>query len=76
MARTTRQTQANECRKCDTFCDRVIKPSSCVASGCSALYEYDDPLSGRRFMGCLHKVFSVEIDVCLLYTSPSPRDRS
>jgi hypothetical protein len=63
MARTTRQTQANECRKCDTFCDRVIKPSSCVASGCSALYEYDDPLSGRRFMGCLHKVFSVEIDV-------------
>jgi hypothetical protein len=63
MARTTRQTQAHECRKCDTFCDRVIKPSSCVASGCSALYEYDDPLSGRRFMGCLHKVFSVEIDV-------------
>jgi hypothetical protein len=63
MARTTRQTQAHECRKCDTFCDRVIKPSSCIASGCSALYEYDDALSGRRFMGCLHKVFSVEIDV-------------
>jgi hypothetical protein len=63
MARMARQTQVNECRQCATFCDRVIKPASCVASGCTSLYEYDDLLSGRRYMGCLHKVFSVEIDV-------------
>ena len=29
------------------------------------LYQYDDPLSGRRYMGCLHKVFATEIDVAL-----------
>src|SRR5215212_6826639 len=63
MARMARKTQANECRKCSTFCDRVIRPSTCIASNCPALYHYDDPLTGRRFMGCLHKVFATEIDV-------------
>ena len=29
------------------------------------LYQYDDQLSGRRFMGCLYKVFATEIDVAL-----------
>jgi hypothetical protein len=63
MARVARQRQLNECRQCSTFCDRVIKPSSCVASNCPALYQYDDPLTGRRYMGCLHKVFATEIDI-------------
>lgn len=63
MARVARQKQANECRQCSTFCDRVIKPASCVAADCPALYHYDDPLNGRRYMGCLHKVFATEIDV-------------
>ena len=63
MARMARKTAANECRQCSTFCDRVIKPSSCVAAECPALYQYDDPLTGRRYMGCLHKVFATEIDV-------------
>jgi hypothetical protein len=65
MARAIRRTQANECRQCSTFCDRVIRPATCVAAGCASLYQYDDPLSGRRFMGCLHKVFATEIDVAL-----------
>ena len=38
-------------------------PGSCVDAGCPALYHYDDPLTGRRYMGCLHKVFATEIDV-------------
>ena len=63
MARMARRTEVNECRRCATFCDRVIEPAACVAAACPALYEYDDPLSGRRFMGCVHKVFAVEIDV-------------
>jgi len=74
MARMARRTQANECRQCSTFCDRVIKPSTCVASGCPALYQYDDPLSGRRYMGCLHKVFAAEIDVELF--AEAERSRS
>ena len=73
MARMARRTKANECRQCSTFCDRVIKPSSCVAANCPALYQYDDPLSGRRYMGCLHKVFATEIDVELFAEAEKTR---
>jgi hypothetical protein len=65
MARAIRRTEISECRQCSTFCDRVIRPATCVAAGCPALYQYDDPLTGRRFMGCLHKIFATEIDVDL-----------
>jgi hypothetical protein len=65
MARAIRRTELNECRQCTTVCDRVIHPASCVAASCPSLYQYDDPLSGRRYMGCLHKVFATEIDVQL-----------
>jgi hypothetical protein len=61
--RTVRRAAANECRRCSRYCDRVIAPATCVASGCPNLYSYDDPLSGRRFMGCLQGVFATEIDV-------------
>ena len=73
MARMARKTQANECRKCSTFCDRVINPSTCIAASCPALYHYDDPLSGRRYMGCLHKVFATEIDVELFAEAEKTR---
>jgi hypothetical protein len=61
--RTVRRAEANECRRCSSFCDRVIAPATCVASACPNLYSYDDPLSGRRFMGCVQGVFATEIDV-------------
>jgi hypothetical protein len=63
MARAARDTQETECRQCSTFCDRVIRPASCVQAGCAFLFQYDDPLSGRRYMGCMQKVFAPEIDV-------------
>lgn len=40
----------------------MVHPSGCIASGCQFLYLYDDEESGRRFMGCMHKVFRGEID--------------
>jgi hypothetical protein len=55
--------EANECRQCCAFCDRLVHPAGCVESGCPYLYLYDDEATGRRFMGCLNKVFKVEIDV-------------
>ncbi len=55
--------QGSECRQCCSFCDRVLLPSGCLESNCSYLYLYDDEESGRRYMGCLNKVFKVEIDV-------------
>ncbi len=53
----------NECRECCSFCDRILHPSGCIQSGCRFLYSYDDDSTGRRFMGCLNKIFKVEIDV-------------
>ena len=38
-------------------------PSGCIAAGCQYLYLYDDEDTGRRFMGCMNKVFRGEIDV-------------
>ena len=63
MARIVRRTEANECRQCSTYCDRVIAPATCVADDCPYLYAYDDPLTGRRYMGCVQQVFATEIDV-------------
>ena len=40
----------------------MVHPSGCVASGCQFLYLYDDEATGRRFMGCMNKVFRGEID--------------
>ncbi len=54
---------AHECRQCCSFCDRLVHLSGCVESGCRYLYAYDDEWSGRRYMGCLNKVFKVEIDL-------------
>jgi hypothetical protein len=63
MAADTKTTHATECRQCCTFCDKVIEPRGCVELGCPFLYSYSDERSGRSYMGCLQKVFGVEIDV-------------
>ena len=73
MGRTVRRAEANECRRCAAFCDRVIAPATCVESQCPNLYAYDDPVSGRRFMGCLQSVFATEIDVELFERAEATR---
>jgi hypothetical protein len=73
MGRVVRRTEANECRRCAAFCDRVIAPATCVEAGCPNLYAYDDPVSGRRFMGCLQGVFATEIDVELFERAEATR---
>ncbi len=65
MAETAREVQVSECRQCCAFCDRVVLPSGCIAAGCPYLYLYDDEETGVRFMGCMQKVFRVEIDETL-----------
>ena len=65
MATPAHAIEANECRQCCAFCDRVVHPTGCVATRCPYLYLYDDAATGARFMGCMHKVFKVEIDVAL-----------
>ena len=55
--------QLHECRQCCAFCDRVVHPWGCIEARCPYLYAFDDEETGRRFMGCLNKVFRSEIDV-------------
>ena len=53
-----------ECRRCDVHCDRVVYPGACIARGCPFIYAYE--AWGHTYMGCVQKVFEVEIDVDLL----------
>ena len=63
VATEPRAIPVSECRQCCAFCDRVVHPSGCLASRCPYLYLYDDEQTGRRYMGCMNKVFRVEIYV-------------
>lgn len=54
-----------ECRRCRTFCDKLIEPADCVAVNCRFLWSYVDGPTGRRYMGCVQKVFRGEIDIQL-----------
>jgi hypothetical protein len=53
-----------ECRRCDVHCDKVVYPSACVARSCPFLYSFEE--QGRQYVGCMQKVFGVEIDLLLL----------
>jgi hypothetical protein len=53
-----------ECRRCGVHCDKVIYPAACVERACPFLYAYEQ--WGRTFIGCLQKVYEVEIDLELL----------
>ena len=55
--------ELHECRQCCAFCDRVVHPAGCIEAGCAYLYLYDDEEAGRRYMGCMNKVFRAEIEV-------------
>ncbi|MEZ5157016.1 MAG: hypothetical protein R2718_13015 [Solirubrobacterales bacterium] len=54
---------SGECRSCRTFCDKLIEPRDCLAMRCPYLWSYVDGPTGRRFMGCVQKVFRGEIDI-------------
>jgi hypothetical protein len=53
-----------ECRRCDVHCDKVVYPSACVERDCPFLYSFREV--GRTYVGCMQKVFDVEIDLALL----------
>jgi hypothetical protein len=53
-----------ECRRCDVHCDKVVYPSACVERDCPFLYSFRE--GGRTYVGCMQKVFDVEIDLVLL----------
>jgi hypothetical protein len=61
-----------ECRRCDVHCDKVVYPSACVQRACPFLYAYED--HGHTYIGCMQKVYAVEIDLHLLRAAESRRE--
>jgi hypothetical protein len=60
-----------ECRRCGVHCDKVVYPSACVDRGCPFLYAYED--HGHTYVGCMQKVYEVEIDLDLLRAAEETR---
>jgi hypothetical protein len=52
------------CRRCDVHCDKIVYPAACLERACPFVYAYEE--FGHTYMGCMQKVFGVEIDVDLL----------
>jgi hypothetical protein len=73
MAVRAKTTEATECRQCCAFCDKTIEPRGCIEMNCPFLYTYEDEGTGRSYMGCLQKVFGVEIDVDMFHKAERTR---
>jgi hypothetical protein len=53
-----------ECRRCDVHCGKVVYPGACLARSCPFVYAYE--AFGHTYIGCMQKVYDVEIDVDML----------
>jgi hypothetical protein len=61
-----------ECRGCDIHCDKVVYPSACLERSCPFSYAYDE--HGHTFVGCMQRIFEVEIDLEMLRAAEAGRD--
>ena len=53
-----------ECRRCEVHCDKVVYPGACLERSCPFVYAYE--AWGHTYVGCMQKVYAVEIDLDLL----------
>src|SRR5262245_14442845 len=53
-----------ECRHCAVHCDKVVYPAACLERACPFLYAFEE--FGHTYVGCMQKVYKVEIDLHLL----------
>jgi hypothetical protein len=60
-----------ECRRCEIHCDKVVYPAACLERSCPFVYAYE--AFGHTYIGCMQKVYAVEIDVDLLREAESHR---
>lgn len=60
-----------ECRRCDVHCDKVVYPSACLGRSCPFVYAYSE--HGHTYIGCMQKVYEVEIDLDMLHAAESYR---
>jgi hypothetical protein len=61
-----------ECRRCAVHCDKVVYPAACVEGACPFLYAYEE--HGRTYVGCMQKIYEVEIDLELLNEAQGARN--
>src|SRR5581483_7680488 len=61
-----------ECRRCGVHCDKVVYPGACLSRGCPFVYSYE--AWGHTYLGCMQKVYEVEIDIDMLRTDESRSD--
>ena len=60
-----RPQEETECRRCEVHCDKVVYPAACIEGACPFVYAYEE--WGHRYIGCMQKVYEVEIDVDVLH---------
>jgi hypothetical protein len=60
-----------ECRHCDVHCEKVVYPGACLRMACPFVYAYE--AWGHTYVGCMQKVFDVEIDLALLEAAEAER---
>ena len=61
-----------ECRRCDVHCDKVVYPGACIERACPFVYAYE--AWGHTYIGCMQKVYAVEIDLDLLRAAEARRE--
>jgi hypothetical protein len=66
-----RPQEETECRRCDVHCDKVVYPAACLEGSCPFLYAFEE--HGRTYVGCMQKVYGVEIDLELLEEAQGER---
>ncbi len=52
-------------------CDKVVYPAACIDRACPFVYAYEE--FGHTYIGCMQKVYDVEIDVDLLRDAEARR---
>jgi hypothetical protein len=61
-----------ECRRCELHCDKVVYPSACVERACPFLYAFEE--FGHTYIGCMQRVYDVEIDLEMLHEAEARRE--
>jgi hypothetical protein len=59
------------CRRCEVHCDKVVYPAACLSRACPFLYAFEE--HGHTYVGCMQKVYGVEIDLGLLQAAEAKR---
>jgi len=60
-----------KCRRCEVHCDKVVYPGACLERSCPFVYTFQE--FGHTYVGCMQKVFGVEIDLDLLRSAERRR---